>query len=386
MTHPARGKLRAAVITSGNPRDVATWSGIPYHMLQVLERRFDVVEAVEAPWPRWFHKLGKLLKAASLGRWEYHFSKGYTRFAGRRLVATLKAAQPDVVLAISASPMAHLLVDDFRVVNIADATVRSMLGYYDSFTRHMGGDGSAADAIEARVVSGAFLSLYPSAWARDSALGDYGADPARTQIIEWGSNISAAATAPRTLPNGPLRLLFVGIEFDRKGGPLAIATAAALTARGIACQLDIVGADATAYGGAVPANVRFHGFVSKASPEGRAMIDTLFAEANFFVLPTRAECFGIVFAEAASRGLPSISFATGGVPSAVLSGVTGQLLPLTAGPEDFADAIAGIIASPARYTEMSRAALDDARTRLDWGVWADRVYRAVADRLAIEAR
>ena len=377
-------KPRVAVITSGNPRDVATWSGIPFHMLQVLESRFDVVDVVEAPWPWWFHKFGKLLKLATLGRWEYHFSAGYTAFAGRRLVAQLKAARPDVVLAISASPMAHLLVDDFRVVNIADATVRSMLGYYDSFTQHMGGDGSAADAIEAKVVSGAFLSLYPSAWARDSALNDYGADPARTQIIEWGSNIAAAETAPRQLPDGPLRLLFVGIEFDRKGGPLAIATAAALTARGIDCRLDIVGASADAFGGTVPANVEFHGFVSKATPEGRAKIAALFADANFFLLPTRAECFGIVFAEAASRGLPTISYATGGVPSAVLSGVTGQLLPLDAGADAFADAIAAIVASPARYTEMSRAALEDARLRLDWGVWANRVAAAVSVQLATD--
>ena len=62
------------MLSGGNPRDVGTWSGIPFHMLQVLEPRFDLVAVIEKPWPWWFHKLGKALKGAALRRWEYHFS------------------------------------------------------------------------------------------------------------------------------------------------------------------------------------------------------------------------------------------------------------------------------------------------------------------------
>jgi glycosyltransferase involved in cell wall biosynthesis len=250
----------------------------------------------------------------------------------------------------------------------------------------MGGDGSPADGIEAKTISGAFLSIYPSTWAHDSAINDYHADPARTQIVEWGSNITATGATPRALPDGEVRLLFVGIEFDRKGGPLAIAVVRELAARGIACRLDIVGVGAEAVTTAVPDNVTFHGFVSKANPEGRALIDRLFAEASFFLLPTTAECFGIVFAEAASRGLPSISFATGGVPSAVLSGTTGILLPLGSNAKAFADAIGEIVASPDRYATMSAAALNDAHTRLDWDVWARRVEANVRRQLEIEEK
>lgn len=377
-------KIRAAVLSSGNPRDVRLWSGIPFHMLKALESQFDLVAVVEQPWPWWFHRLGKAMKGLTARRYEYHFSPGYTALAARDTIAALEAARPDVVLAISVSTMAHLMVDRFRIVNIADATVRAMMGYYDSFTRHMGGNGKSADAIEAKTIGGAFLSIYPSTWAHDSAINDYGADPARTQVVEWGSNITATEAHPRTLDGGEVRLLFVGIEFDRKGGPLAIAIVRELAARGIKCRLDIVGVGADAVVGPVPDTVTFHGFVSKANPEGRALIDRLFAEASFFLLPTTAECFGIVFAEAASRGLPSISFATGGVPSAVLSGTTGLLLPLGSDATTFADAIGDIVASPDRYAAMSAAALNDAHTRLDWDVWARRVAENVRRQIEIE--
>lgn len=374
-----RPRVRAALIADGNPRDVATWSGIPFHMLKVIERHFDMVLVVEQPWAAWYRPIGRGLKALTRRRFQYTASQALTRAAAAGTIARLRAARPDVVLAVSVSPLAHALVDEFRVVNIADATVRGMVGYYESFTRSTGAGAAGADAIETRLIRGALLSLYPSSWARDSAIADYGAAPDRALEIAWGPNIAATDAVVRTLPAGPVRLLFVGAEWQRKGGPLAVATAAALVAQGIDCRLDIVGNTAAVMGDApVPANVSFHGFLGKADPVQSATLDGLFRDATFFLLPTSAECFGVVFAEAALQGLPSISIATGGVTSAVRDAITGTLLPLDATPADFAAAIAAVVTTPGRYEAMSRAALDDARTRLNWDVWATATAAAVA--------
>ena len=75
-----------------------------------------------------------------------------------RSAAQIAAVKPDVVFAISCSPLAHTLTADQRVINIADATVRQMIGYYDHFTRSTGGGVAGADAIEARTITGSFLS------------------------------------------------------------------------------------------------------------------------------------------------------------------------------------------------------------------------------------
>ena len=384
--------IRAALVSYGNPRDIATWSGIPFHMLRVLESRFDIALVVEKPWASWFAPLGRVLKAVTLRRFQYNASAWFTRAASAQSRAALKAARPDVVFAVSTFSMAHALTADHRVINIADSTVRQMIGYYNSFTHNIGGGARAADAIEAKTIREAFLSLYPSSWARDSAINDYGAEPDRTLNIAWGSNMTGRATIARSLPTGPVRLLFVGAEWERKGGPMAIDIANALAARGVACQLDIVGADAVVLNGATDrealgsAEIVFHGFLRKSNSADAAKLDALFADATFFLLPTRAECFGIVFAEAAALGLPVVSIATGGVTSAVRSEVTGLLLPLTASASEFADAITDITRTPGRYAAMSQAAINDARDRLDWDVWADAVEVAVRARLESVSR
>ena len=55
-------------------------------------------------------------------------------------------------------------------------------------------------------------------------------------------------------------------------------------------------------------------------PEDKIIFDRLYASAHFFVLPTHAECAGVVFCESSNRGLPSISYSTGSVPSIIKDG------------------------------------------------------------------
>jgi glycosyltransferase involved in cell wall biosynthesis len=383
-------RIKSALVSYGNPRDIATWSGVPFHMLRVLETRFDMALVVEKPWAGWFRPVGRVLKALTLRRFQYNTSAWFTRAAAAKTIARVKAAKPDVVFVVSSFSIAHTLTRDHRVINIADSTVRQMIGYYDSFTRSIAGGAKGADCIEARAISESFVSLYPSSWARESAINDYGATPDRALEIAWGANIEGRARAARSLPAGPLRLLFVGAEWERKGGPLAVAIAHELAGRGVPCQLDIVGQSARVMDGQAGteakrrADIIFHGFLRKGDAADSEKLDALFADATFFLLPTYAECFGIVFAEAASLGLPTISIATGGVTSAVRSDVTGMLLPSTASAAEFADAITAIISTPGRYTAMSQAAIDDARDRLNWDVWADAVEVVLRSRLALE--
>ena len=46
-----------------------------------------------------------------------------------------------------------------------------------------------AHLLEKRAIEKARLLLYPTRWAADSAIKDYGADPQKVRVIPFGANI-----------------------------------------------------------------------------------------------------------------------------------------------------------------------------------------------------
>lgn len=69
-------------------------------------------------------------------------------------------------------------------------------------------------------------------------------------------------------------------------------------------------------------NLRTTGYVRDPQMQAR-----LLAAADVFVGPSTEEAFGQVFAEAASCGTPSVGFRVGGIPDALVDGITGLLVP-----------------------------------------------------------
>lgn len=81
---------------------------------------------------------------------------------------------------------------------------------------------------------------------------------------------------------------------------------------------------------------------------------------DVFVLPSRAEAFGSVFAEAALCQLALIGAAVGGVPEQITNGVNGLLIQ----PEDvdgLVDAMETVIIDPDYRYQLARAANDKAK-------------------------
>lgn len=180
-----------------------------------------------------------------------------------------------------------------------------------------------------------------SEWARRSFVDDYGVPRERTGVIAPGIDLSKWHTPARTVQPGLPRLLFVGGNFERKGGYLLLDVFREHY-RG-RCELDLVTRDPI---GEEP-GVRVHRGLSAGSEPLMA----LYRSASAFVLPTFGDCFSIASLEAMAMGLPVIVSAVGGIEDIVEPDGSGYLTKPRDG-RSLAEAIESVLSDAGRRAAL----------------------------------
>jgi glycosyltransferase involved in cell wall biosynthesis len=374
-------RLRLGFLCGGDPLNVRTWSGTPFHMLEALREHADIVEVIRKPWPSWFMLPRRAVLKLSKGRYDPYWSLFWSKLGGRSTVERLTRASCDAVIAVAVTPIAARLVEKMPTVFVSDATFFVMADYNVNFQKLSPRIKRSALRLEGMAIRGASVATFPSHWAQSSALEHFEADHEKTFQIPWGANLKAKAITPAEIrPERPWRLLFVGVDWYGKGGDTALQAFEVLKARGCDVELDIVGCAPSDPPPKIE-GVTFHGFISKNTSEGRDRLEDLFRRAHLFVLPTRFDAFPTVIAESASYGVPTISYRTGGLPSNVLHGQTGVLLDEGARADAFADAVIAVMSSPERYRAMANAAFQFSHEALNWDSWARRIVASIEEQL-----
>jgi glycosyltransferase involved in cell wall biosynthesis len=105
---------------------------------------------------------------------------------------------------------------------------------------------------------------------------------------------------------------------------------------------------------------------------------------DVFVLPSNSEAIGLAVIEAMASGLPVVATRVGGVPEAVIDGITGLLVP-PGQPKALAQAISRLIVDPDLAESMGAAGRKRAETMFDAEAAAERTV-AVYTEVLISAR
>lgn len=359
----------AAFVTSYDAEDPLAWSGTPFHMGRALGREFEAVDYIG--------RLSREHRRNPFGRLLALLTAEHKRYRSDRIPRDLKRyareiegrleSRHEVVISPSTLPIAYLDCAQ-PIVTWVDATFAAMVNFYPDFAGLDPRQIENANRTEQRALERTALAVYSSEWAARSAIETYGLSETKVRVIPFGANLESGM--PRDEVTSVIdsrvdcKLLFLGVDWDRKGGPLALSITEDLRRRGVAAQLDVVGCDPGFE--QVPDHVTVHGFVPSGPHENSQLLRDLLRTTRFLLLPTRAECYGIVFCEASSFGVPSIATAVGGVPSAVRDAINGCLLPLDAGPEDYADRIEELINDTYAYRDLALSSFEEYQTRLNW--------------------
>ncbi len=208
---------------------------------------------------------------------------------------------------------------------------------------------------ERKLFDRAQLLLPWSQAVADSLMRDYGVSPDRIRLLPPSLPLRAN-TVREARPHGRLpRLLFLGGDFRRKGGPLLI-ECFRRHFQGQA-ELDIITQTASPEG----PGIRVWNNVKAWSPD---WID-LWRNADLFVFPSTLETFGIVLLEAHDFGVPIVSSRAGAAAELLANGQAGWLLE-TLNEESLRNAIQEALRAPdLRAAKIARGqALLEERYRL----------------------
>jgi len=370
-------RLRIAYLTVSDPNDRRSWSGTVYRIGRVLEKYCGEVFNVGPLSPPAI-KVGKVISRGVkhlTGKSYLHtHTLSLSRKLGQMASEKLERANCDVIFAAGASTAVAHLKTDLPIVYLSDTTFRLMVDYYPAFTALLSNSLREGDEIERLAIQKSAHLVYPSAWAGLSANRDYGADSSRIHVVPLGANIDeppARGEILNPVNRGVCRLLFVGVDWSRKGGDIAFETLQELERLGVPAELTVVGCHPPR--GVSHERLKVVPFIDKNDPDGRAQFDSLFRNSDFFLLPTRAECFGIVVCEACAYGLPVLSTQTGGLTELVKDGVNGFLFPLEARGDQFAARILDIYENANAYQALRFSSRGEYERRLNWDTWGEKV-------------
>ena len=193
-----------------------------------------------------------------------------------------------------------------------------------------------------------------SSWARQGLIDEYEVPGEKVMVIPPGVIIADWRTPePRRLHGGPVRILFVGGDLERKGGLVLLDAWRRINAAREAgtpmVQLHLVTKDA------VPAEL---GLVvhHDMQPNSEALKE-LYRDSDIFCLPTYGDCLPMVLSEAGAAGLPAISTSVAAIGEITRDGETGFIVP-PGDVEALAAALQRLIDNPELRMRMGESAVE----------------------------
>lgn len=377
--------IRLMILCAGDPDGERTFSGSARSLFQALERRGVVYHKANYTaglldnfgrgdrLTQWLRRLDRFQWAAHY-RWSALGHAVNTRRA-RRIVADNPDFNACLVYGTSLFP-------DFGVPTYCyfDATTAQVAqGRQWSFARF-------SDRRMQRIIAlqkGFFekcTAIFPrSQWAAESVVKDFGIPSDRVLAVGAGPNHYAdplphASYDARTI-------LFIGSQWERKGGPLIVEAFRRARTKLPDARLIIMGCTPELS----EPGVEVVGRISKDSPGGLERILRYYSEASLFCIMSEFEPFGIVIVEAQNCYVPCVAPARFAFPEMIVDGVTGVLVPRDNAVE-LGETFVALLSDPGRLEAMGKAGHQHVRENYTWDRAAERICERIRADLACHSR
>lgn len=367
--------MKIAFATIYDPQDVRRGSGTFYHMSKEMERQGHTLHYIG---PILFNyplvsRLLRALHARAGKRYVTYLDPFVGKQTGSEVTRQLANLDYDIVI-----------TNDYAIAGYTH-TQRPVVLYTDAMITHNHMERNLPHSRMSNIsfitlwlsrqtikrgLRQASLCVFPAQWSADEAL-KYHPDASKIRVVPFGANmpdpgteITASRDFAAAKENRTINLLFVGKDWQRKGGAVAVDTVQELQRRGFDAHLHIVGS--TPPDSANPAFIHGYGLLDKTDAADMQKMTELYHTCDAFILPSSSEGFVIVPLEAAAYGMPTLAYNTIGVNTTVHDGQTGILLEFGAPGSAFADVIEGWVADPNIYIALAQGARKHFDETVNW--------------------
>jgi glycosyltransferase involved in cell wall biosynthesis len=380
-----RVRPQRLIAATGDPSDPEVMSGLPHH-LWLHGRAAGVIDGFvtrtvverDLRWAAW--NMGQVMRGAP--------ARGY-RYGARHLRRLWLPFpdEPATILNCFQLYPEHVFADELvRPWFFVDQTLHQLFEHYAP-ELHLGAR-VAEHAIDRERAGYARADgiIVNSEWARRDLIDRYGVDPRRAFVVHQSANFTRehyerwvrrreAAHPSSTTGTAPLRLVFVGVQWRRKGLDRLLRALAKVNASGIQATLDIVGCNRAELPDELSDvdGVRWHGYLMKPDDEDRLL--DLIAAADVGCLLSRAEAGGNCVREFHALGLAVLGTSAGGSAEQMVPGA-GWVVDVHEDDGMIADRLNALVADRTAV-ERAKAAAWSQRATVQWEDALARIERVL---------
>jgi glycosyltransferase involved in cell wall biosynthesis len=378
--------MKIGYVTEYDARSILEWSGTGFNIAQALSNQDLTIQYIGPLEEKYFSFF-----KSKLYFYRYVLNKRYLldrepfllKYYAQQAAQKIAELQSELVFCPGTVPIGYLECKQ-PIAFWTDASFAGLVDFYPLFSNLCQESFEAGNRMEKSILERTKLAIYSSEWAAQTAIDNYQIDSNKVKVVSFGANLEGKRNLEdiknliQSRPTDRCKLLFLGIDWFRKGGDVAFQVARALNKNGLSTELTIAGCQPK-INEPLPDFVNYLGFISKNTPEGREKLKQLIAESHFLILPSIAECSPIVFCEANSFGVPCLSRKLGGIPTIIKDGINGKLFDKNAQISEYCHYIENLLAFYSQYEQLALSSFAEYQSRLNWDVAGKTVKKLLTE-------
>ncbi|RAM51642.1 MAG: group 1 glycosyl transferase [Hapalosiphonaceae cyanobacterium JJU2] len=377
--------MKVACVNTYNVLNSSGWTkhnvgnyGSNYYIIQTLAAQGISLETI-----------GDLKKSYSFltrTKWSFYrnlYHKDYYRWAeplvsknyASQISKGLSKLNVDLVLCTEgAAPIAYLDCCQ-PIVLWVDTVLAALIDFYPYLSNLCQETRKNIYILEKLALEKCKLVIFSSEWAAQKAIEIYNLDVNKVKVISRGSNLELKSDRKvadiknliKLRGTQIYKLIFIGIDWVRKGGTLALNITKELKRTGWNVELRLIG-DLPKSRESIPDFVKPIGYINKSKLEGKNKFYSLLADSHFLILPTQADVTPNVLIEANAFGVPCLTTNLAGIPSIIKDDINGKVFPIDADVSEYCTYIKSYLSDYQKYENLAISSFKEYVNRLNWSI------------------